>query len=79
MTGLIKNLGKKPGAVEPTFGFISGDDGIDRFFLPGGMVQPVGRKFTELPIGWPVSFEHEDNVRGPRAVQVRLSPSSSGW
>lgn len=75
--GLIKNLGKKPGAAEPTFGFIKGDDTIDRFFLPGSMVQPVGCEFSALRIGQRVSFLHEDNPKGPRAVQVRLCASSS--
>lgn len=77
MFGLIKNLGKKPGAAEPTFGFIKGDDTVDRFFLPGSMVQPVGCDFSELCVGQRVSFEHEDNARGPRAVRVRLMASSS--
>jgi cold shock CspA family protein len=70
MQGSIKNL-------KPSFGFIRGDDRIDRFFLPGSMTQPVAREFADLRQGDRVEFEHQDHERGPRAVRVVVLASSS--
>lgn len=67
MQGHIKNL-------KDTFGFIRGDDKVDRFFMPGVMVQPALFDFAELQQGDRVEFDHEDHDRGPRAVRVRVFP-----
>lgn len=71
MVGTIKSVCKKDGSDRPTFGFIRGADGIERFFLPGGMTQPAP-EFSSLRPGDPVEFEHEENDKGPRAIKVRL-------
>lgn len=76
MQGVIKTLGR-PGESKPTFGFISGDDRIDRFFMPGVMVQPVQREFSDLKIGDRMEFDHQDHDRGPRAVRVKFVAGSS--
>lgn len=84
LKGTIKSVCTKPDGTRPTFGFIKGDDGIDRFFIPGGMVQPTP-DFATLVAGLPVEFEHEDGPhdpktgrsKGPRAVEVRIVSSGS--
>lgn len=80
MKGSVKTVGR-PGDANPTFGFIRGADKIDRFFLPGGMIQPVARELRDLRPGDEVEFEHEDSPRGPRAVRVRVmvASSSTAW
>ncbi len=82
--GIIKSVCTKPDGARPTFGFIKGDDGIDRFFIPGGMIQPTPDLATLLA-GTPVEFEHEDGPhdaktgrsKGPRAVEVRVVVAAS--
>lgn len=76
MQGTIKTLGK-PGETTPTYGFIRGDDKIDRFFMPGVMTQPPTREFLDLRVGDRMEFEHQDHARGPRAVKVSFVCSSS--
>src|SRR5690606_23070198 len=63
--GVIKHLSKKG------YGFITGRDGVDRFFhfadaAPG---------FTPKT-GAFVLFDPQDHQKGPRAVNVRLDPAS---
>jgi cold shock CspA family protein len=52
------------------WGFIKGDDQIDRFFHKTGMAP--GESFGALKAGDRVTFEHEDGRgdKGPRAVSV---------
>jgi cold shock protein len=51
------------------FGFIRGTDGVERFFhrseLRGASWPPDEKD--------PVTFDHEDAEKGPRAVNVRLA------
>lgn len=51
------------------FGFITGDDGIDRFFHES-VVQ--NRLFQDLAVGDRVLFTHAEAVKGPRAVDVTV-------
>lgn len=60
--------------AERGFGFLVGEDGIDRFFH---CTQLTGIRLDHLTPGQPVYFvPEEDRGRGPRACSVRLAPSS---
>lgn len=53
------------------FGFIVGDDKIERFFH-----RSAAPEFDLLSEGDPVEFDHEESPKrdkGPRAVNVRLA------
>lgn len=53
------------------FGFIEGDDDMDYFVQPGDIEPTVpGRKLRE---GQRVGFDVKREMRGDRAVNVRLS------
>ena len=65
LRGVVKSLpeGKK-------FGFITDEDGDDRFFHQDGVVAPL--EFSELAVGDEVEFEPDEHPKkGPRAEQVR--------
>ena len=52
------------------FGYITGDDGIDRFFHRSAM-QATSLQFDELQQHQRVEFIHVDAPKGPRAIEVR--------
>jgi cold shock CspA family protein len=54
------------------FGFLRGSGELyDRFFHASAL---RGVDLTELTPGQRVLFEHEDNLKGPRATQISLAP-----
>jgi len=66
MKGKVKWFSREKG-----FGFITGEDGIDRFFN----VQSI--KGSELPnYGDIVEFEHQEGKKGPRATNVVIIEKS---
>lgn len=62
--------------VRPTegYGFITGEDGLDRFFHRTFLVAPL--QLHDLCPGRLVEFDPErgPGEKGPRAIQVRLAP-----
>ncbi len=62
MTGTIARIVKDKG-----FGFIKGADSVERFFHRSGVVGP----FESLKEQQDVTFEDEQNPKGPRAVNVK--------
>ncbi len=65
----------KIGHLRESFGFIIGEDGLSRFFIPSCFTPPV--PFNALAVGMEVEFEHEDAPKGPRASNVQLSAVTS--
>ncbi|MEI7742180.1 MAG: cold shock domain-containing protein [Chloroflexota bacterium] len=61
--GTIKKV-----VLDRGFGFITGDDGQDRFFHRDSLVAPL--TLDSLKGGEPVTFEVEEGPKGPRATQV---------
>lgn len=64
---------RQPGTIKhldaaKAFGFITGNDGVDRFFHRTDVVGKSG--FNELAKGDRVYFTHADGQKGPRAVSV---------
>lgn len=53
------------------YGFIRGDDGVSRFFLPSAL-SPLGVTFDGLTIGTRVKFVHIEHPRGPRAIEINI-------
>lgn len=54
------------------FGFIRGDDGVERFFHVSGLEQTT-LDFDALRTGMKVRFEHLDAPKGPRAYQIAMT------
>jgi uncharacterized LabA/DUF88 family protein/cold shock CspA family protein len=52
------------------YGFVRGNDGVDRFFFYGSLV--AGTNFKDLVEGQQVSFVHGTTDRGPSALDVSL-------
>lgn len=67
-TGKIKKLVSERG-----FGFISDTDGREVFFHQSSLVDA---KFSDLTEGQDVQFEVENSAKGPRAINVRISPNA---
>ncbi len=65
-TGKIKRLINDRG-----FGFISDTDGREVFFHQGALVDA---KFGDLSAGQKLEFDVENAEKGPRAINVRISP-----
>jgi cold shock CspA family protein len=57
-------------SLRDTYGFIRGEDGVSRFFLPSALQQTIGITFEELQTGMRVEFIHIDHPRGPRAIEI---------
>ncbi len=55
------------------FGFINDSDGRDVFFHQGGLVDV---KFSDLNVDDVVEFDVETSEKGPRAVNVHVSPKA---
>lgn len=68
MVGKIETLKEK-------YGFVRGEDGESRFFIPSLMEDPAA--FDALAVGAVVEFTHEESPRGPRASGVRLKEVSA--
>lgn len=73
MYGTVEHLATRKGmeGERPTFGFIRGEDGISRFFIPTGLQQTTIR-FDEVKVGMRVEFTEIDHPKGPRAIEVRV-------
>lgn len=65
MTGTIARLVSDKG-----FGFIKGDDGVDRFFHRSAAKSPG---FEDLREHQRVTFDHVDAPKGARAENIRAS------
>ena len=63
--GTIRRLMRNRG-----YGFITTEDGKDIFFHQTAL---RGLGFDSLKEGQPLEFEVEEETRGPRAVNIRLS------
>lgn len=66
MKGTIESL-------RGTYGFIRGEDGVSRFFLPSGLQPTPGVTFEDLRVGMQAEFVHIDHPRGPRAIEVSVT------
>jgi cold shock CspA family protein len=65
MNGVIKNIQQ-----DKRFGFLRGNDGVDRFFHASSVAGDCN--FDALQRGDEVAFDHEEGPKGPRATGVRL-------
>jgi CspA family cold shock protein len=65
-TGKVKKV-----VFERGFGFISDTDGREVFFHQSSIIDA---KFSDLTEGQEVEFEIEDTAKGPRAINLRVSP-----
>lgn len=54
-----------------TYGFITGEDGGDYFFVPSGVLKSPDVQFESLQPEDPVMFRVVPHRRGPRAVDIR--------
>jgi hypothetical protein len=52
-----------------TFGFIRGQDGVSRFFIPRDVESMA---FDDMRVGMKVRFIHIDHPRGPRAILIEV-------
>jgi len=68
-TGTIKKLVRERG-----FGFIQGSDGVETFFHRSAL---SGEGFDALAEGQAVEFDVEKGNKGPRAVNMKVSPPSA--
>ena len=71
MNGTIKSLVVPTGKKEATYGFIKGDDGFDRFFLPEAVIIGSDLPWRDLKVGHTVAFESLTHPKGERAINVR--------
>ena len=60
-------------ALYPGYGYLTGDDGIHRFFHRSGL-QLTTLAFDQLVPHMRVEFVHIDAPKGPRAIEVRVIP-----
>jgi cold shock CspA family protein len=61
-------------ALYGTYGFIRGEDGVDRFLYPGDMQITPGVTFEDLRVGMSVRFNSiDDHPKGPRATEVLVT------
>ena len=67
-TGTIKKVVRERG-----FGFIQGQDGTELFFHRSAL---QGGAFDTLVEGQAVEFDVEKGDKGPRAMNIRVSPAS---
>lgn len=63
MRGKVTMLGK-------TFGFITGADGVQYFFIPSSCTGEI--RFSRIQFGAAVTFEPSAHPRGPRAMDVKV-------
>ena len=71
MRGRIKSTAAfartRPGSTSDGYGFLTGSDGVDRFFHCD---QLFGVKLADLRVGDWVTFVPSEGARGPRASNV---------
>lgn len=65
VTGIIRSLN-----LEKGYGFITGEDRVDRFFHRSAV---VGGRFEQLEKDQRVTFRDEEGNRGPRASEVQAA------
>jgi cold shock CspA family protein len=71
-------ISKLYGALGP-YGFIRGEDGVDRFTVPSALLgmEEAPRDaqiatFDAIEVGTSVEFVHVGHVKGPRAIHVAV-------
>ncbi|MGE5156403.1 MAG: cold-shock protein [Betaproteobacteria bacterium] len=76
MQGVV--ISKLYGALGP-YGFIRGEDGIDRFTVPSALLgmdeaprEAQISAFDAIEVGTTVEFVHVGHVKGPRAINVMV-------
>jgi len=65
----------KRGVIEkvmPNFGFIRGEDGISRFFLPSAVSLLSSVSWSAVQNGMNAQFVPIEHPRGPRAIEVTI-------
>lgn len=55
-----------------TYGFIRGDDRIQRFFIPSSLQTTQRIGWDDLHVGMVVEFIGIEHPRGPRAIEVLI-------
>ncbi len=65
LTGKVKKL-------NPTFGFLRGDDGDEFFFLPTALQKSCGVEFSQLSVGQRVQFTAIEHPKGMRAIEIMV-------
>lgn len=58
--------------MHATFGFITGEDGVERFFIPSAMQRTCETPFDKLTAGMRVQFMPIEAPKGPRAIEIRV-------
>lgn len=71
LRGNIKSL-----MLDRGYGWIAGDDGIDRFFHRRGVEMTSAVAFHEMQVDARVEFIGINAVKGPRAIEIRVLPVS---
>ena len=69
MAGVVKRFPSDKDGVRKGYGFLTGEDGEDRFFHLTDC-NPRGG-FDKLSVGDGVDFENVETGKGPRAINVK--------
>lgn len=59
-----------------SYGFVMGEDGVSRFFMPSGISADCLLPWDDLRVGQEVTFEHLDHIKGARAVEMVVDAAS---
>ena len=70
MVGTIKIFPTDMEGKRKGYGFLNGEDDVDRFFHISDCAS--GSEFDDMGQGDSVEFEHIDGDRGPRAINVSV-------
>lgn len=62
--------------LNDTYGFIRGEDGVTRMFIPSLMATPE-HDFNDLVEGMRVTFDPIEHEKGLRAGNIRIEPASA--
>jgi cold shock CspA family protein len=71
VTGRIRRLD-----FDKNYGFIQADDDGTSYFFLSSSLEMTGPRFHVLSVGNRVAFTPIDHPKGPRAIEVRVDPSS---